>query len=291
MKVKPNCSSRNIEHGIIYIKDLLDITGGTYNILNHNTFCTRYAVTINYLDYMGLTNSIPRIWKVKLNALELDIPANKTTNRQIIENIKNAEKATAMIYREIMSNRNVIKNSEQKWEELMNINIEWKKVYTASYKATIDVRLQEFQFKILHRILPTNKALHLWNLSDTDKCYFCTDNIETITHLFYECQIIHAFWEEVCDLLQPCIDIRPALNLRNVILGTDFEDNHTINYVMLMVKRYIYVTKCKNEMLSIISFKNTVKMNRETEIFISISENTKRNQLLQMKWEILHNMF
>ncbi len=66
--------------------------------------------------YMGLTNSLPRRCKVKRNALELDIPANETTNRQIIENIKNAEKVTAMIYREIMSNCNVIKNSEQKWE-------------------------------------------------------------------------------------------------------------------------------------------------------------------------------
>ena len=57
-----------------------------------------------------------------------------------------------------------------------------------------------FQFRILHRILATNKKLSLYGIKDSDKCDFCGLEPETILHLFCECDVSACIWEEVVNM-------------------------------------------------------------------------------------------
>ena len=75
--------------------------------------------------------------------------------------------------------------SEQKWikqfgDEGLNSN----KIYTNRLQATKGVRLQNFQYKCLIRIIPTNKYLLKCKIGVTALCEFCSMEIETINHLF-----------------------------------------------------------------------------------------------------------
>ena len=60
--------------------------------------------------------------------------------------------------------------------------------------ATNETKLISLQFKIIHNILPTQKRLHDWKISETALCQYCSDT-DTLTHFFWDCsytkKIIH----------------------------------------------------------------------------------------------------
>ena len=74
---------------------------------------------------------------------------------------------------------------------------EWDSIYLLPRKVTIESRTRDFQYKILNRILFTNKMLFKMKISDTDKCTFCNEEEETIEHLLNTCKYILPFWKEV----------------------------------------------------------------------------------------------
>ena len=57
-----------------------------------------------------------------------------------------------------------------------------------------------FQFRILHRILATNKKLSLYGIKDPDKCDCCGLEPEIILYLFCECHVSACIWKEVVNM-------------------------------------------------------------------------------------------
>ena len=133
----------------------------------------------------------------------------------------------------------------QKWNQLLDSPItdcEWKIYFNLPYLATKETKLVEFQIKVLHRILPTNKWLYKCKLTNTATCSFCLLQIETIEHLFWECTIVKNLWLKLDDWLSE-IDINANFNdLKMTILGNP-DLPHSINHISLMKKQYIYKTK------------------------------------------------
>ena len=80
-------------------------------------------------------------------------------------------------------------------------NLNWKTIFSKCYKTSRDTQLQWFQARLLHRILPTEKYLHMCKIKDSPSCKFCRDSVETITHLFWECEVVKKFWDELLILL------------------------------------------------------------------------------------------
>ena len=46
-----------------------------------------------------------------------------------------------------------------------NIDIDWKSVYSLSFRTTLEFKLREFQFKILNRIVFTNEKLFRFGMA------------------------------------------------------------------------------------------------------------------------------
>ena len=44
--------------------------------------------------------------------------------------------------------------------EKYHYQLDWKEIYRIPFRVTVDYRSREFQFKVLHRHLTTNKFLH-----------------------------------------------------------------------------------------------------------------------------------
>ncbi|KAH3811392.1 hypothetical protein DPMN_139802 [Dreissena polymorpha] len=70
------------------------------------------------------------------------------------------------------------------------------------YKATIESTLRNFQYKYIHRIIATNKYLFKCKLSNSSLSDFCSENIETIEHLFWECKHIQPIWNQLTSFLE-----------------------------------------------------------------------------------------
>ena len=74
---------------------------------------------------------------------------------------------------------------------------------------TKDCNLRWFQYKRVHRILASNTYLYKIGIKEIDCCSFCKTNPETLEHLFYECDHVKYFWNELSNCLKThCTHLR-----------------------------------------------------------------------------------
>ena len=71
---------------------------------------------------------------------------------------------------------------------LNNLNI-WINIYQQQNNPMNDNNLTEFNFKVLHNILPCGYVLSKWNNAISEKCDVCYER-ETIKHVLYSCTIV-----------------------------------------------------------------------------------------------------
>ena len=92
--------------------------------------------------------------------------------------------------------------SQQKWNTIFtNEDLNWKKIYTITIIATNDMKIREFQYKCLKRIITSNVFLHKCKLVSSSLCDFCQMDIETVRHMFLECMYVQTFWMKLKDCL------------------------------------------------------------------------------------------
>ena len=92
-----------------------------------------------------------------------------------------------------------------------------------------EIKLREFNFKIIHNILPCNEMLHKWTIKQHNKCDLC-DKIQTIGHLLFEC----VFVKEVWVLVERMLDCK--ITYDDILCG--FENNQ--KYVSAIAAFAIY---------------------------------------------------
>jgi hypothetical protein len=68
-----------------------------------------------------------------------------------------------------------------KWEEILGIDIaDWSIYFLILKKCCRDTYLINFQYKCLHRVIPTNTFLFKIHIRDTTLCSFCNVEDETL---------------------------------------------------------------------------------------------------------------
>ena len=165
----------------------------------------------------------------------------------------------------------------------MNVKIDWKSHYVIPFKSTTDTSLRSFQYKFLTQILPTNKDLHNYKYKPSSLCDFCSSYVETIEHLFWECRYVQIIWNELIAFLNTK-NINITINLIDVCLGT-FKggvDNITVNYIIILMKHYIFRTKQTNNIPAFNSFINHLNSRIKVEQEIALLKD--RSELHNRKW-------
>ena len=121
-----------------------------------------------------------------------------------------------------------------------------------------DSTLQWFQTRLIHRILPTNKYLKICKIKDTDLCTFSCGEVETLEHLFWECNIVNLFWNGlVTTLKENCFNCaRLQLNAEIVLFGCrdNFVSDKSFDFILLYAKFYIYKCKLQDTLPTLESF-------------------------------------
>ena len=128
--------------------------------------------------------------------------------------------------------------------------INWKVAYQTSFQCTKSSKLITFNFKLLHRRLPTNCFLKKVGLRDDDKCSFCNKETENLIHLFWRCEKTKNFWDSLFKWMQSCqlslgehnyLHINTALGLR----PDRSKHKLQINFCCLIAKHYIWLCRSK----------------------------------------------
>ena len=67
-----------------------------------------------------------------------------------------------------------------------------------SFDYTKSSNLSNFQFKLLHRKIPTNKFLYTIKVKKKPQSlHFLYNNIKTLLHMLWVCHIVQHFWNSL----------------------------------------------------------------------------------------------
>ena len=84
-------------------------------------------------------------------------------------------------------------------------------------------------------------------ISNSDLCTFCSEEPETIEHIFWECDNIQPFWENMLRVLQSKCTHLDNLNLCEelVLLGhvRGFKSDDILDQILLLAKHFIYTCR------------------------------------------------
>ena len=274
--------------GIKYIKDIYDYSSKQfysfekikeiYNVPNED-----------FLKYFSLVQSISNYWKSQLKHENGLIPIESKIINQIFE-VKQTNKFAYKLL--LQSDKNEEDKSEQKWNSTFtNEGLNWKKNYTTPILATGDIKIREFQYKCLKRIIPSNVFLHKCKLVDSSLCDFCHMEIETVNHMFWECMYVQTFWMQLKNYLNENgfeIDI----TLKTSTFGIQDQqtnENKLKNVMILLAKYFIFKNKCKKTIPNLEAFKFYIKNRLTVEKEISLLKDKLRE--FQLNWEIVLRIF
>ena len=176
----------------------------------------------------------------------------------------------------------------QNWEKEVHTGVvfeDWGFIYCIPFSVTKDAKLQDFQYKLIHRILITNSFIHRCVLKETELCTFCTETKESIVHIFWECNYVRNFWLAIGNFLKICGASLP-LNAKDIILCLTEHSSAqgTINNVLIILKYYIYVCRCRCSALNLEGGLQFLKyaINIEQASMINLSPVQKEH--IKRKW-------
>ena len=131
------------------------------------------------------------------------------------------------------------------------------------YKSSKDIKLRQFTFKVVHRIITTKKELLKYILASDDKCPFCL-NPDSIEHTFLYCQESKEFFSKTLRWFNEYHKENVQLSNKQILFNT-FDDslpmqmpNSTQSKLPLLVlQQKKYVSVLNNIALKIVA--NNIK--------------------------------
>lgn len=273
------------EKGIRLVSDLLDQNGNFYDF---ESFKTTYDVAGTFLDYQRLIFKIPEHWKnnIRANSNVYIINRFNVTCSLYTQFLMKDKKGCRRIY-DLMIKANET-NLENKWvREIGVLNEHDLTNYNNVMKDLKEVTLKDFQFKINNKILVTKSFLYHIGKIDDNHCSYCNENIESIYHLFVECDKVKRFWQELRQWLLSVSNLSLMLEEKNILFSYQGK-NQLINYIFTLAKHYIYKTKFYTNELDINAFKAILKDKCRCEKYIAYLNNNLSKFL--SKWGPLYNI-
>ena len=161
-------------HNVLYIKDFIKEDG---TLLKFEDFKQKWHIKGTILDFNRVLQNIPTTWLEKLRANNESINLYDNILNMNLRCILKQTKGCRNIYDLLSSNSetsNLEIKAHGKWEtELGHQILNWHKIYSIAYHCTSDTKLQDFQYRIINRILTTNASLLKFGIADSEMCSFC----------------------------------------------------------------------------------------------------------------------
>ena len=181
------------ENNIRYIYDLFDVEGNT---LSYDIFCERFNFYPPFTQFLGVKLSIEKLKRCEILNFE-HFRINQPYIPDFIKILLKSKKGSREIYDILIKELYTKPKSEKKWESEFDEEIvdkRWKKINRLIFMSTKDSSLRWLHYRILHRIIATNSYLHKIGISDTNTCSFCNSSVETISHIFFQCNFSMMIW-------------------------------------------------------------------------------------------------
>lgn len=207
--------------------------------------------------------------------------------------LKNSLKPTKPFYQILLaktSSQNI--KAMSKWQADLNleINENWNQHFKRLYLTTDDTKLLSLQYKLLHRIIYTNSRLFKCQLTETELCTFCSEQKESLLHLFYDCSFVKTFIlqlrEEIALKCNINFVLAPDIWILNKFIGTPIETD-CLSICAVLAKYFIYCCKVKDCLPNIMSFKQKLKSYKSVELYSKFMYSEKKAEKITVRWSVL----
>jgi len=237
----------NIEGKLLFYKELYD-KGVTYlsDLVNENgRFKTideiwgQFKCRINCLNYFGLI--------LIIKSHHINFEAKTTNPRPLISGIINSKSLSKGIYQQFMPSELDVGTIKRlsKWRSELETDIYFENVFSNISKITYDYKLQNFHYKLLHRILTSNTFLVKIGIKDSDQLRFCKIATDSIMHYIWQFPQVEEFSQQVGRWSEEIFEIHLQLNIENTLFNTNTDEfpYEIINFVLLFAKHFIHCCK------------------------------------------------
>ena len=231
--------NRWCQAGILKICDVMSSDG---NFLTLGELAQKHEIIftpVDMLRYSSLKSAIPNVWK------------NTVKKDQLGDSVENTIASQAFSCKQLYDiYLKQIFEPPTGQDELLSVlenenNLE--KVYLLPFTCTKNVKLQYFQYKIIHRFLPTNCYLKKIKVTDSDKCPFC-NNKQNLNHLFVDCVYVISYWNEFCSWWLKTFSEHIVLTKTDIMYGKVNKQkmNKYLNQCLLHAKYAIFKNVSSN---------------------------------------------
>ena len=128
--------------------------------------------------------------------------------------------------------------------------------------------------------------MYKWRKTSSNKCYYCEEHEEMLTHLLVGCQKVQQkIWLPQIKWLENFCLIKFTIDTY-IIVFNEYKDSfpELVNTIVLIAKQYIYATKCLEKQLSFFQLSSKINQVREIEKYIAKKNNTMSK--FQARWQI-----
>ena len=240
---------------------------GTNNLMEYDDFKTRFGIDISQEKFIDVRYTIKRaISKLKMAHNRLNC-ANFPDKPILIDVALSINKGCSIYYkllRKVINLNNKIFLRDSKWhlEIGQQFSIQfWNNARKLCASINFDNYLKWLQYQIVRNSLQTNYIVSHFKPEVSATCSYCDseNSLEKISHLFWSCPRVSEFLEEVFRFITSTgINFDPSRE--NFLFGF-FNENffEPKNYISLVTKKYIWITKFKSANLSLVGFKCFLK--------------------------------
>ncbi|XP_044170625.1 uncharacterized protein LOC122954675 [Acropora millepora] len=273
-----------IDVGVITVRNLLDSHGNLkqFGYLQHE-----HLSPIDHYFLFSLFSAIPKEWrrlfKTKENAALLHnnfVDLDSFSLRLGGEKLDVKEIQSKLLYATFSCKTSSNPTSMKKYNEMFNtetFELDWERIFSLPFKITLNTKLREFQYKILHRICYTNILFFKFGLADSPLCYFCNKELETLEHFLFYCSKVSTFWNELNILLKSQKLISKDFHIKDILFGLlsadNNDDNILVNYIILESKYLIFRSKLRKIFPTIPLLISKCKATHQVERFIARENN------------------
>ena len=239
-----------INKGIVKVGDIISETGRPLNWFEAKEKFLLHDSKL--LSWLGLLSCIPAIWKSKLVAEHGQ------------SNIRYAIKKPLGIicrttYYTLLAPLIRPATAQSTLETSLSLrDPDCKKIYMLPRLTTIESSLRSFQYEILNNILYLNDRLYKFKAVPSPLCSLCKLENECLVHLFCQCIETRKLWHQLQTWF-PGPKKLPDLEPQPILLGMWRENNSDytlINHIILLFKRYIYLSKNHQNSLTYVALQH-----------------------------------
>ena len=150
-------------------------------------------------------------------------------------------------YYKILRKKNNLKailaEREEKWHGELNTIFGisfWNQTYSFTASIKFDNRLKWMQYQIVRNSQFTNIRVNKFKPNVSPLCSYCKQELEKISHLYFHCPFVLAFWVEIQSWLNS-FSVNFPLSVNCILFGYKKESyDSKINYTILTAKSYIW---------------------------------------------------